>query len=98
MNCNILLITQLKYLKWYSLEASHRDTSNEYPQHMFSLKNEKNVSAEITHITGFDLLFPATLPEKWRLLFTSAVYIQVHFRHDFRSAVKQTNKQTNKQT
>ena len=27
----------------YSLEAPHRGTSNEYPQHMFSLRNKKNI-------------------------------------------------------
>ena len=28
---------------WYSLEASHRGTSNEYPQHMFSLRSKKDI-------------------------------------------------------
>ena len=28
---------------WDSLEASHRDASNEYPQHMFSQKNKKTI-------------------------------------------------------
>ena len=28
----------------YSLEVPHRDTSNEYPQHMFSLRNQKTVN------------------------------------------------------
>ena len=28
---------------WYSLEAPHWGTSNEYPQHMFSWKNKKNI-------------------------------------------------------
>ena len=28
---------------WYSLEAPHRGASNEYPQHMFSLRNKKNI-------------------------------------------------------
>ena len=28
---------------WYSLEAPRRGASNEYPQHMFSLRNEKNI-------------------------------------------------------
>ena len=27
----------------YSLEAPHRGASNEYPQHMFSWKNKKNI-------------------------------------------------------
>ena len=27
----------------YSLEAPHRGASNEYPQHMFSLRNKKNI-------------------------------------------------------
>ena len=28
----------------YSLEAPRRGTSNEYPQHMFSLRNKKDIS------------------------------------------------------
>ena len=28
---------------WYSLEASRQGTSNEYQQHMFSLRNKKNI-------------------------------------------------------
>ena len=28
----------------YSLEVTHRGTSNEFPQHMFSLKSKKNVN------------------------------------------------------
>ena len=28
---------------WYSLEAPHQEASNEYPQHMFSLINKKNI-------------------------------------------------------
>ena len=28
----------------YSLEAPHRGTSNEYPQHMFSWRNKKDIS------------------------------------------------------
>ena len=28
---------------WYSLEAPCRGASNEYPQHMFSLRNKKNI-------------------------------------------------------
>ena len=27
----------------YSLEVPHRGTSNEYPQHMFSSRNKKNI-------------------------------------------------------
>ena len=29
---------------WYSLEAPHRGASNEYPQHMFLLRNKKDIS------------------------------------------------------
>ena len=29
---------------WYSLEAPHRGASNEYPQHMFSLRSKKDIS------------------------------------------------------
>ena len=28
---------------WYSLEAPHQGTSNEYPQYMFSRRNKKNI-------------------------------------------------------
>ena len=28
---------------WYSLEVPRRGTSNEYPQHMFSSRNKKNI-------------------------------------------------------
>ena len=28
----------------YSLEAPYRDPSNEYPQHMFSWRNKKNIN------------------------------------------------------
>ena len=28
----------------YSLEAPHRGTSNEYPQHIFSWRNKKNIN------------------------------------------------------
>ena len=31
---NIFLISALKHLLWFSLESSHRDDFNEYPQHM----------------------------------------------------------------
>ena len=30
---------------WYSLEAPRRGASNEYPQHMFSWINKKNIGA-----------------------------------------------------
>ena len=29
---------------WYSLEAPRRGASNEYPQHMFSLRKKKDIS------------------------------------------------------
>ena len=29
---------------WYSLEAPRQDASNEYPQHMFSWRNKKDIS------------------------------------------------------
>ena len=28
----------------YSLEVPHQDASNEYPQHMFSCRNKKNIN------------------------------------------------------
>ena len=30
---------------WYSLEAPLRGASNEYPQHMFSWRNKKDISS-----------------------------------------------------
>ena len=39
---NIVLISPRK--RGYSLEAPHRDTSNGYPQHMFSRRNKKNIN------------------------------------------------------
>ena len=41
---NIFLISPRKHMLWYSLEASHQGTSNEYPQHMFSWSNKKNIN------------------------------------------------------
>ena len=32
-----------KHMLWHSLEMPHQGTSNEYPQHMFSLRNQINV-------------------------------------------------------
>ena len=29
---------------WFSLEAPHQGASNEYPQHMFSWSNKKDIS------------------------------------------------------
>ena len=37
------LILPLKHTLWYALEAPHRGASNEYPQHMFSRRNKKNI-------------------------------------------------------
>ena len=39
---NIFLISRRKHKLWYSLEAPRRGASDEYPQHMFSLRNKKN--------------------------------------------------------
>ena len=40
---DIFLIFQSKHMLWYSLEAPRWGASNEYPQHMFSLINKKNI-------------------------------------------------------
>ena len=42
-NANIFLISEQKDMLWYSLEAPRRGASNEYPQHMFSSRNKKNI-------------------------------------------------------
>ena len=41
---NIFLISPQKHMLWYSLEAPRRGASNEYPQHMFSWRNKKDIS------------------------------------------------------
>ena len=41
---NNLLISPRKHMLWYSLEAPRRGASNEYPQHIFSLRNKKNIN------------------------------------------------------
>ena len=40
---NSYLISGRKHMLWYSLEAPRRGASNEYPQHMFSSRNKKNI-------------------------------------------------------
>ena len=37
-------ISRQKYMLGYSLEGPHQGTSNEYSQHMFSMRNKKNIS------------------------------------------------------
>ena len=39
-----ILISPRKHMLWYSLEAPRRGASNEYPQHMFSWRNKKDIS------------------------------------------------------
>ena len=41
---NIFLISPRKHMLRYSLEAPHCGTFNEYPQHMFSWRNKKNIN------------------------------------------------------
>ena len=41
---NIFLISPRKHMLWYSLEAPRRGASNEYPQHIFSWRNKKNIN------------------------------------------------------
>ena len=41
---NVLLISPQNHMLWYSLEAPHLGTFNEYPQHMFSWRNKKNIN------------------------------------------------------
>ena len=40
---NSIIIFPQKHILWYSLEARHGGTSNEYPQHMFLWRNKKNI-------------------------------------------------------
>ena len=41
---HIFLISPPKHMLWYSLEAPRWGASNEYPQHMFSRRNKKDIS------------------------------------------------------
>ena len=41
---NVFLISPQKHMLWYSLEAPHWGTSNEYQQHTFSWRNKKNIN------------------------------------------------------
>ena len=47
-NSNICHTSHRKHYVLCSIEASHRDDSNEYPQHMFSMRNKKT-SAVVYH-------------------------------------------------
>ena len=40
---DIFLVSSQKHMLWYSLEAPRRGASNEYPQHIFSWRNNKNI-------------------------------------------------------
>ena len=41
---NIFLISPQKHVVWYSLEMPYQGASNEYPQHMYLLRNKKNIN------------------------------------------------------
>ena len=41
---NIFLISRQIHMLWYSLEAPRLGASNEYPQHMFLLRNKEDIS------------------------------------------------------
>ena len=45
--CGYSLEAHQSHMLWYSLEAPQWGASNEYPQHMFSLKNKKNIYLKI---------------------------------------------------
>ena len=42
-NADSFLISPQKHMLWYSLEVPRWGASNEYPQHMFSRRNKKNI-------------------------------------------------------
>ena len=87
---NIFLISRRKHMLWvlirgYSLEAPHRGTSNEYPQHMFSSRNKKNIhtfwlkksalSRAMMSPSSLELLVRDLKPGYYRKLFTSSFNI-----------------------
>ena len=53
---DIFLISSQKYMLWYSLKAHNRGFSNEYPQHIFSLRNKKSIMGIRTLIWRYDSL------------------------------------------
>ena len=42
-SCFPFFFSPWKHMLWYSFEVPHLGTSNEYPQHMFSWRNKKNI-------------------------------------------------------
>ena len=57
----------------YLSEASHQGASNEYPQHMFSWRNKKNIYLDIPHsvvLIFFVLFGPKNLPCRYWLELT----------------------------
>ena len=52
-NRNIFLMSKCKHILFCFLEASHRDASNEYPQHMFLSRNEKTRDPTVSLNLGF---------------------------------------------
>ena len=40
---DIFLISPQRHILWHSLEEPQQGSSNEYPQHMFSWRNQKNI-------------------------------------------------------
>ena len=73
---NIFLISRRIHKLWYSLEAPCRGTSNEYPQHMFLLRNKKDIS--IFRMKKVPYLLLCIYPEEGIL---QHVYIRSHVVH-----------------
>ena len=52
LNCNYFLTPQFKHVFWALKKQSHLDSSFEYPQHIFWLRNMKNNFQILTLIWG----------------------------------------------
>ena len=91
---NSFLITRQKHMLWYSLEAPHRGASNEYPQHKFLSRNNKNIDIFwrkkapyhelrwIMLLTVFDLITahtPISAVKKFRSLQITASVLFLYF-------------------
>ena len=62
---------------WYSLEVPRRGTSNEYPQHMFSSRNKKNIMWIPPLICSYVLCFFLTKVLIFLNYFSMKIYVVV---------------------
>ena len=80
-NADIFFISQQKHMLWYSLEAPRRGASNEYPQHLFSSINKKNIMWIPPLICSYEYVIIMGSSERKRLIIinTGMNFGFVHF-------------------